>query len=87
MIVRRRVNNSQQEANETEERKEILDFTKPDFSFIPQGFHKYKQVGYYLVCTSCEIQHAIWVGPHKILVGVDEKGAPVLKTRKELGIA
>ena len=64
-----------------------LDFTRPNFSFIPKGNHDYKQRGYYLVCKSCELEHGIFIGAEKIMVGIDEKGEPILKTRKELGMA
>lgn len=66
--------------------QEQLDFTKPDFSFIPKGNHDYKQRGYYLVCKSCDIEHGTFVGSEKILVGIKEDGQPILKTRKELGM-
>lgn len=78
---RRFVNDNQKETNE-----ETLDFTRPDYIFKPQGNHLYRQAGYYLVCKSCEIQHAVWIGSHKIMVGTDEKGQPILKTRKELNM-
>ena len=78
--------------NENEEKKEeqieeVLDFNKPDFSFVPAPNHEWRQKGPYLVCYSCEIQHAVWIGMDKIMVGVDEKGFPILKTRKELKMA
>jgi hypothetical protein len=65
----------------TEERS----WDRPDFSFVP-GFHNWKQQGYYLICYSCELTHAVWIGRDKMMVGVDDKG-PILKTRKELGMA
>lgn len=71
---------------ENEELQETLDWSKPDYVFIPKGNHQYKQRGYYIVCVSCEIQHAFCVGPDKILCGIDEKGAPIIKTRKELNM-
>jgi len=36
---------------------------------------------------SCEIQHAVWIGTEKMMMGIDKKGQPILKTRKELGMA
>lgn len=66
---------------------ERLDFTRPDFSFIPKGNHDYKQRGYYLVCKSCELEHGIFVGPERLMVGIEEGGQPILKTRRELGMA
>lgn len=62
--------------------EEILDFNKPAFVFVPKGVHQWRQQGYYLVCKSCELQHAVWIGPDKIMVGQNEKG-PILKKRSE----
>ena len=67
--------------NEPDE--ETADFSKPDYVFTPKGIHTYRQEGYYLICRSCEIQHAVWIGADKIMVGVDKKGQPILKKRKE----
>lgn len=70
---------------EHEEEQDTLDFTKPDYVFLPKGNHFYRQQGYYLVCKSCEITHAVWIGPDHLMVGCKEDGSPVLKKRKELG--
>lgn len=72
---------------ENEEKAEILDFNKPSYSFVPKGNHDWKQKGPYLVCMSCELQHAVWIGVEKIMVGINEKGKPILKRRKDLGMA
>lgn len=72
--------------NKNEADQDVLDFTSPDFSFIPQGRHTYRQEGGYLVCKSCEVQHAVWIGMEKLMVGEDEEGNPIIKTRKELGL-
>jgi len=61
---------------------EVLDFNKPDFKFFPKGRHIYRQQGYYLICKSCELQHAIWIGMDKIMVGEDKEGNPILKKRE-----
>jgi hypothetical protein len=79
MMQRRRVN---PEDNETE----TLDFNKPSFTFKPNGHHSYRQVGYYLVCKSCVVEHAVWIGPDKILCGFDDKDQAIIKTRIELGM-
>lgn len=82
-------NNSQQENKEEEEVKgevEELNFEKPDFVFLPKDNHEWRQQGPYLCCKSCEVEHAVWIGVEKMLVGLDEKGQPILKTRKELGL-
>ena len=67
--------------------EEILDFNKPDFIYIPKGNHDFRQKGYYLVCKSCDLEHATWIGGEKIMVGINSEGQPILKLRKELGIA
>ncbi len=80
--------NSQQENKEEEVRGEVeeLNFEKPDFVFLPKDNHEWRQQGPYLCCKSCEVEHAVWIGVEKMLVGLDEKGQPILKTRKELGL-
>jgi len=65
---------------EEEAEGEVLDFNTPDFKFTPAGFHDWRQQGYYLVCKSCELQHAVFIGKDKIMVGMDDKG-PILKKR------
>ena len=78
-MQRRPVSNQTEQKNEPEE--EVLDFTKPDYTFIPKEYHDWRQQGPYLVCKSCEIQHAVHIGMQKILVGFNEKGQPILKKR------
>lgn len=58
---------------------EILDFNKPDYSFTPQGNHEWRQQGPYLVCKSCELEHAVWVGIDRQMIGISEDGRPILK--------
>ena len=41
--------------------------------------HHWVQRGPYLVCTSCPIEHALWIGVDKMLVGYNKKGEPLLK--------
>lgn len=55
-----------------------------EFVFKPSGRHVYKQQGYYLVCNSCDLQHAIFIGSDKVMVGEDEAGQPILKKRQDL---
>lgn len=66
---------------ETEPIIEQIDFTRPDFTFSPNETHDWKQKGPYLICKSCEIMHATFIGINKILVGLDKKGKPILKKR------
>jgi len=60
---------------------EVLDFNKPDFVFQPKEHHDWRQQGPYLVCKSCEIEHASYIGMQKLLVGLNDKGQPILKDR------
>ncbi|MBM3120115.1 MAG: hypothetical protein FJ006_11340 [Chloroflexi bacterium] len=76
------LNKSESERVNGEE--ETLDFDKPDFMFLPQGNHEWRQQGTYLVCKSCEIQHAVWIGTEKIMVGLNDKGQPILKKKDGL---
>lgn len=57
------------------------DFDNPEFVFTPKGFHNWKQEGPYAVCRSCEVEHAIWIGMEKMMVGIDDEGRPILKPR------
>jgi len=60
---------------------EKMDFTKPDYQFIPKGC-QYRQNGIYLVCYSCDLKHAVYIGPNKMMVGETENG-PILVDRVE----
>jgi hypothetical protein len=64
------------------EQGEAVDFTQPNFSFSPNGRHTYRQEGYYLVCKSCELHHAIFIGSKKIMAGETPEGVPILIDRK-----
>lgn len=72
---------SENKEDEIKEEFEILDFNKPDFKFMPPGYHEWRQNGPYLVCKSCEVKHAVYIGINKIMVGVDSKNYPKLKKR------
>lgn len=67
--------------------EEELNFNKPDFVFIPKGSHQWNQKGYYLICTTCEIEHGTWIGQDKMMIGVKKDGQPILKDRRELNMA
>jgi len=69
------------EEQKNERETEVLDFNKPDFSFIPKGVHEWRQQGYYLVCKSCDLEHAVWIGNNRILIGINDKGEPILERR------
>jgi hypothetical protein len=74
-----------QQKNEEEVVQE-LDFTKPDFIFLPKGRHIYRQQGYFIVCSSCDLTHAVFIGKDRVMVGEDSGGQPILKKRKEVGM-
>lgn len=71
----------EKQSDENEELIEQLDFNKPNFTFVPSGSHGWIQRGYYLVCKSCELEHAVWIGSEKIMVGIQEDGKPIFKLR------
>lgn len=69
---------------ENEEEKideEVLDFNKPDFIFTPKEYHEWRQQGPFLVCKSCEVEHASYIGMGKILTGLNDEGQPILVDR------
>lgn len=78
-------NNMQKKTEENEEPIEIIKETyEVDVSQLksPVGTtHKWFQVGYDIVCNSCEITHGSHIGKDYILTGIDEKGMPILKKR------
>lgn len=59
--------------------EDVLDFNKPDYTFIPNGIHQWRQQGPYLVCYGCELQHAAYIGIDKRMVGVNENGKPIIE--------
>ena len=78
-MLRRWLRNQMEEKDDSV--SEQLDFNKPDFVFIPNDHHEWRQQGPYLVCKSCEIEHATYIGMEKILVGLNEDGQPILENR------
>jgi len=73
-----------QTTQENEEKKEgeILDFNRPDFKFIPKGSHIWRQQGPYIICKSCELDHAVFIGINKQLIGFTDKGEPIVQKVK-----
>jgi len=59
------------------------DFDNPEFVFTPKGVHNWRQESVYCVCRSCEIEHAIYIGPNKIMIGLKNDGQPNLVDRDE----
>ncbi|MFA5443148.1 MAG: hypothetical protein WC286_04680 [Bacilli bacterium] len=74
-------NDSHLHPKESSDPSEVLNFNNPSFSFVPKGYHEWRQRGPYCVCTSCELEHAIYVGMDKLLIGIDEEGQPILKKK------
>lgn len=72
---------SEDEEQEIKGDSEQLDFSKPDFVFKPKEHHDWRQQGPYLVCKSCDIEHAVFVGMERQLTGLNEQGQPILKAR------
>lgn len=70
------------ESNDKEDRaeSEVLNFNKADFEFIPKNC-QYKQEGPYLICQSCPLKHAVFIGMNKMMVGANKDGTPILKNR------
>jgi hypothetical protein len=64
--------------------EEALNEASEFIDFKPAGRHTYRQEGGYLVCRTCTLHHAVWIGMEKIMVGEDELGNPILKSRSEL---
>lgn len=73
-----------QEQQEPPKEDDLGEVLRKDYEFIPNAQCQYKQRGIYLVCTSCELQHAVYIGIDRIMVGVDETGRPILKARSKV---
>lgn len=75
-----------EQANEQEQviaEQEVADFSKADFSFMPNAKHIWRQQGYYLICREgCELEHAVFIGSEKIMTGETEDGQPILTARQ-----
>lgn len=61
--------------------QEVLDFNKPDYVFKPKEHHEWRQQGPFLICKSCEIEHATHIGMKKLLTGLNDEGQPILVDR------
>lgn len=66
--------------------EEVKDFNNPDFEFIPKSQHKWVQQGPYLICRSCDLQHAVPIGMERVLMGFKDNGDPIIKKRSEVGL-
>jgi hypothetical protein len=41
--------------------------------------HDWRQRGPYLVCSSCDVAHGLYIGPDQMLIGFDN-GVPILRS-------
>jgi len=59
------------------------DTTEPIWEFNPDTLlgHEWRQQGPYIICKSCDLEHALHIGMNKILVGFTKKGKPILEKR------
>lgn len=71
-------NKSNDDVEEVQDDGEVL---RKEYEFTPHALCKYKQRGPYLVCTSCELQHAVFIGIENMMVGEDANGKPIIKRR------
>lgn len=60
---------------------ETMDFNSPTYVFNPNEQHEWRQRGPYIECRSCELIHAQYIGMDKLLVGLNEKGQPLFKSK------
>jgi len=56
------------------DREKLKPLTKPGLAG-----HQWVQQGPYLVCKSCPIEHAVYIGMKRRLVGYKKNGEPILK--------
>lgn len=71
----------EKQSSEIDQKTEELDFNSPSFTFSPSANHEWRQRGYFLICYSCELQHAVFVGADKILTGFAEDGTPIMSKK------
>lgn len=43
--------------------------------------HQWHQEGGYLICDSCSVRHAAFIGIDKVLKGFDDQGKPIIEKR------
>lgn len=56
-------------------------FNSEDRQYFPSGRHMWRQQGPYLVCRECPLEHAVYIGIDKEMIGENEDGEPVLRDR------
>jgi len=55
-----------------------IDTEKDVEAYIPKEGHEWRQQGPYLICNSCPLQHATYIGMKKQLIGF-ENSKPIFK--------
>lgn len=81
MINGDKQNQNNEEEEVKEEVKEEGEILRKAFEFTPSAMCTYRQRGPYIICVSCELQHAVYIGMQAVMVGTDESGRPILKKR------
>lgn len=76
--------NDKNEVEDVVEVKPEGEVMQKEYEFVPAALCKWRQRGPFIVCTSCELQHALHIGMDKIMTGEDESGKPIIKSRSEL---
>lgn len=75
-------NNENEEKRVQNGQEEVGQSMHVAYVFVPEGIHKWIQRGPYIVCMRCEIQHAIWVGMERKMIGERVDSTPILVERK-----
>lgn len=61
--------------------EQIAEIRKEAVEKAKSAKHRWRQRGFWLVCTSCENNHAIWI-QGKEMIGESESGEPILRALK-----
>ncbi len=62
----------------------VIDTKKAIEQFdLPARGHRWLQQGPFLICKSCPIEHSIFIGVNKRLVGYTDDNEPILKSIDE----
>lgn len=77
------MNQNEETNGEEEPISETLSWEKPDFVYIPKN-HEFRQEGGYLICRSCPLEHATYIGIEKIMIGNNSEGLPIIKNRLDV---
>ena len=67
--------------DEVQPESEVFNFDRPDYVFKPNEVHSWRQEGPYIICKSCELIHATFIGMDKWLVGLNSEGQQLFKKK------